>query len=54
MNNIIKVNQFVPYDLRKRNVLQSRNTSSVRYAMKIYILHSSKYMVTCSRNNKKF
>ena len=27
MNNIFKV----PYDLRKRNVLQSRNPSSVRY-----------------------
>ena len=31
MNNIFKVNQTVPYDLRKRNVLQSRNSSSVRY-----------------------
>ena len=31
MNNIFKVNQTVPYDLRKRNVLQSRNPSSVRY-----------------------
>ena len=31
MNNTFKVNQTVPYDLRKRNVLQSRNPSSVRY-----------------------
>ena len=31
MNNIFKVNQTVLYDLRKRNVLQSRNPSSVRY-----------------------
>ena len=31
MNNIFKVNQTVPYDLRKRNVLHSRNPSSIRY-----------------------
>ena len=31
MNNIFKVNQAVRYDLRKRDVLQSRNPSSVRY-----------------------
>ena len=31
MNNIFKVNQTVPYDLRNRNFLQSRNPSSVRY-----------------------
>ena len=31
MNNIFKVNQTVPYDLRKRNVLQCRNPSSARY-----------------------
>ena len=31
MNNIFKVNQTVPYDLRKQNVPQSRNSSSVRY-----------------------
>ena len=31
MNNIFKVNEAAPYDLRKRNVLQSRNPSSVRY-----------------------
>ena len=31
MNNIFKVNQTVPYDLRKRNVLQSRKPTSVRY-----------------------
>ena len=29
MNNMFKVNQTVPYDLRKRNVLQCRNASSV-------------------------
>ena len=31
MNIIFKINQTVPYDLKKRNVLQSRNLSSVRY-----------------------
>ena len=31
MNNMFKVNQTVPYDFRKRNVLQSRNSSSVGY-----------------------
>ena len=31
VNNIFKVNQTVPYYLRKRNILQSRNPSSVRY-----------------------
>ena len=42
MNNIFKVNQTVPYDLRKRNVLQSRNPSSVRCGTKtISFLHSS-------------
>ena len=30
MNNIFKINQTVPYDLRKRNVLHIRNPSSVR------------------------
>ena len=30
MNNKFKVNQTVPYDLKKRSVLQSRNPSSVR------------------------
>ena len=31
MNNIFKVNQTVPCELRKRNVLQIRNPSSLRY-----------------------
>ena len=31
MNNIFKINQTAPYDLRKRNVLQSRNPSSARF-----------------------
>ena len=31
MNNNFKDNQTVPYDLRKRNVFQSKNPSSVRY-----------------------
>ena len=31
MNNIFKITQTVPYDLRKQKVLQSRNPSSVRY-----------------------
>ena len=34
MNNTFKVNQSVSYDLRKRNVLQSRSPSSVRYGTK--------------------
>ena len=34
MNSIFKVNKTVPYDLRKRNVLQSKHTSSVRYGTK--------------------
>ena len=34
MNNIFKVNRSAPYDLRKRKVLQSRNSSSVRYGTK--------------------
>ena len=45
-NDIFKVNQTAPYDLRKRNVRQSRNPSSVRYgaetvsyiALKIWLL----------------
>ena len=31
MNNVFKINQTVPYDLRKRKVLQSRNPSPVRH-----------------------
>ena len=31
MNNIFKVNQTVPYNLRKRNAVHSRNPSSLRY-----------------------
>ena len=31
MNNMLKVNQTVPYDIRKRNVLQGRNPTSVIY-----------------------
>ena len=31
MINIFKVNQTIPYDLRKRSVLQSRNPNSVKY-----------------------
>ena len=31
MNSMFKINQTVPYDIRKRNVFQSRNSSSVRY-----------------------
>ena len=38
MNNILKVKQTVPYDLRKRKVLQSRNPSSVRYDIEIWPL----------------
>ena len=37
MNNIFKINQTVPYDLRKQNVLQSRNPSSVRYGTEPYL-----------------
>ena len=53
MNNIFKVNQTVPYDLRKRNVLQSRNPSSVRYGTETISYIAPTNMVTCSRNNKK-
>ena len=35
MNNILKVNQTVPYDVGKWNVFQSRNPSSVRYGTEI-------------------
>ena len=31
MNNILKISETVLYDLRKRNVFQSRISSSVRY-----------------------
>ena len=31
INNIFKVNQTIPYDLRKRNVLQITNPNSVKY-----------------------
>ena len=31
MNNIFKINETFTYDLRKPNVLQIRNPSSVRY-----------------------
>ena len=31
MNNIFKISQTIPYDLRKQNVLQSRNSSFVGY-----------------------
>ena len=31
LNNVFRVNQTVSYDLRQRNVLQSRNLSSVGY-----------------------
>ena len=34
MNNIFKANQTVPYDPRKRNVLQSKNPSFVRHGTK--------------------
>ena len=51
MNNTFNVNQTVPYDLRKRNVLQSRNPSSVRYRGNV--LHNSKNMDSCPRSNQK-
>ena len=34
MNNMFKINQTVPYNLRKRNVLQIRNPNSVKYGTK--------------------
>ena len=40
MNNILKVKQTVPYDLKKRKVLQSRNPSSVRYGTERNVLQS--------------
>ena len=51
MNNIFKVNQTVPFDLRKQNVLQSRNPSSVRYGTKSMSYTAPK--ITCSQNNKE-
>ena len=33
MNDVFKVNQTVPYDFRKRNVLQSRNPGPVVKAL---------------------
>ena len=35
VNSIFKVNQTVPCDLRKRNIIQARNPSSVRYGTEI-------------------
>ena len=35
INNLFKVNQTVPYDLRKWNIIQTRNPSSVRYGTEI-------------------
>ena len=34
MNDIFPVNQTTPNDLKKRNVLQTRKTSSVRHVRK--------------------
>ena len=31
INNIFKVSQTIPFDLRKQNVLQSKNASFVKY-----------------------
>ena len=53
MNNIFKVNQTVPYDSRKRNVLQSRNLSSVRYGTETISYMAPKNMDTCPQNNQK-
>ena len=42
MNNIFKFNHTVPYDHRKRNFLQSRNPSSVRYGIETISYIASK------------
>ena len=41
--NLFKVNQTVPHDLRKRNILQSRNHSSVRYGTETISYIAQKY-----------
>ena len=55
MNNILikHINQTVLYDLRKRNVLQSRNPSSVRYGTKTisYIVPKIWSLVTKTMKN---
>ena len=53
MNNMFKFNQTVPYDLRKRNVPQSSNPSSVKIWYRDHISNSSKNMDTRPRNNQK-
>ena len=35
MNHIFTVNQTIPCDIRKRNVLQSTNPNSVKYGTEI-------------------
>ena len=52
MNNIFKVNQIVPYDLRTGNVLQSRNPNSVQYGTKTISYIAPKNKVICAQNNE--
>ena len=47
LNNIFTVNKTIPYDLRKRNVLQSRNLSSVTYGTETISCIAQKVIVTC-------
>ena len=49
MNSIFQVNQTIPYDLRKRNIFQSRYPNSVKYGTEI--IYSSEN--DCSGNNQK-
>ena len=50
MNNISKVNQTVPYDYPSHTIKLSQ---FCKIWYQDHILHSSKNMVNCSRNNKK-
>ena len=49
MNSIFQVNQTIPYDLRKRNIFQSRYPNSVKYGTEI--IYSSEN--DCFGNNRK-
>ena len=54
MNNIFKVNQTVPYDLRNRNVLQSRDPSSVRFGTETVSYIASKVWSLVPETIKKW
>ena len=54
MNNIFKVNQTVHYDLRNRNVLQSRDSSSVRFGTETVSYIASKIWSLVPETIKKW